>query len=113
LVAMLRCGNAQVAALEHQLTNQFSAHPDAVIVRSQPGLGVVLGARVLASSATPQGVIRRSRDVRRTPAPPRSPCPRAADDGARPSGVQSAAGGCLLPVGVRGADGLTRRPALL
>jgi hypothetical protein len=29
-----------------------------------------------------------------------------------PSGVQSAAGGCLLPVGVRGADGLTRRPAL-
>lgn len=47
LVAMLRCGNAQVAALEQQLTSQFSAHPDAAIVRSQPGLGVVLGARVL------------------------------------------------------------------
>jgi transposase len=47
LVAMLRCCNAQVAALEQQLTSQFSAHPDAVIVRSQPGLGVVLGARVL------------------------------------------------------------------
>ena len=44
---MLRCGNAQVAALEQQLTSQFSAHPDAAIVRSQPGLGVVLGARVL------------------------------------------------------------------
>jgi transposase len=47
LVAMLRCGNAQVAALEQQLTIQFSAHRDAAIVRSQPGLGVVLGARLL------------------------------------------------------------------
>ena len=47
LVAMLRCCNAQIAALEQQLTDQFSAHPDAAIVRSQPGLGVVLGARLL------------------------------------------------------------------
>jgi transposase len=47
LVTMLRCCNQQVAALEQQLTIQFSAHPDAAIVRSQPGLGVVLGARVL------------------------------------------------------------------
>ena len=47
LVAMLRCCNAQVAALEQQLASQFNAHPDAAIVRSQPGLGVVLGARVL------------------------------------------------------------------
>ena len=46
-VAMLRCCNQQVAALEQQLTSQFSAHPDAAIVRSQTGLGVVLGARVL------------------------------------------------------------------
>jgi hypothetical protein len=43
LVAMLRCGNAQVVALEQQLSCQFSTHPDEVIVRSQPGLGVVLG----------------------------------------------------------------------
>jgi transposase len=47
LVAMLRCCNAQVAALEQELTSEFSVHPDAAIVRSQPGLGVVLGARVL------------------------------------------------------------------
>jgi hypothetical protein len=32
LVAMLRSCNAQVAALEQQLTGQFSAHPDAAIV---------------------------------------------------------------------------------
>jgi transposase len=47
LVAMLRCCNEQVATLEEQLTARFGAHPDATIVRSQPGLGVVLGARVL------------------------------------------------------------------
>jgi len=47
LVAMLGCCNAQVVALEQQLSCQFSTHPDAAIVRSQPGLGVVLGARLL------------------------------------------------------------------
>jgi hypothetical protein len=48
LVAMLRRFNEQVAALEQQLAVRFGAHPDAMIVRSQPGLGVVLGVRVLA-----------------------------------------------------------------
>jgi hypothetical protein len=44
LVAVLRCLNEQVTALEQQLASQFNAHSDAAIVRSQPGLGVVLGA---------------------------------------------------------------------
>jgi Transposase IS116/IS110/IS902 family len=48
LVAVLRSLSGQVAALEEQLASQFGAHPDAAILRSQPGLGVVLGARVLA-----------------------------------------------------------------
>jgi transposase len=47
LVAMLGCCNQQVAALAEQLAARFAAHPDAAILRSQPGLGVVLGARVL------------------------------------------------------------------
>ena len=47
LVAVLRCLNEQVAALELQLGARLAAHPDAAIVRSLPGLGVVLGARVL------------------------------------------------------------------
>jgi len=47
LVAMLRCLNQQVAVLEEQLAARFAAHPDAGIVCSLPGLGVVLGARVL------------------------------------------------------------------
>jgi transposase len=37
----------QIAALEHQLAADFEQHPDAEIVRSLPGLGTVLGARVL------------------------------------------------------------------
>ncbi|HEV8651661.1 MAG TPA: IS110 family transposase [Actinomycetes bacterium] len=48
LVVLLGCLNEQVDALEEQLGRRFTAHPDAAIVRSQPGLGVVLGARVLA-----------------------------------------------------------------
>jgi transposase len=38
----------QTAALEEQLTASFEQHPSAEILRSLPGLGVVLGARVLA-----------------------------------------------------------------
>jgi hypothetical protein len=38
----------QTAALEQQLTASFEQHPSAEILHSLPGLGVVLGARVLA-----------------------------------------------------------------
>ena len=37
----------QIAGLEQQLAADFEQHPDAEIVRSLPGLGTVLGARVL------------------------------------------------------------------
>jgi transposase len=39
--------NAQIAELEAVLAAHFEKHPDADIYRSLPGLGVVLGARVL------------------------------------------------------------------
>ncbi len=38
----------QTASLEQQLEASFEQHPNAEILRSLPGLGVVLGARVLA-----------------------------------------------------------------
>jgi transposase len=47
LVAMLRCLNRQITGLEQQLAARFTAHSDAAILQSLPGLGVVLGARVL------------------------------------------------------------------
>lgn len=37
----------QIDELEHELADAFQAHPDAEIMRSLPGLGLVLGARVL------------------------------------------------------------------
>jgi transposase len=40
--------NQQISALEEDLTKAFETHPDAEILRSLPGLGVVLGTRVLA-----------------------------------------------------------------
>jgi transposase len=113
LVAALGCLNQQVAALEQQLPARFADHQDAAIIRSQPGLGVVLGARVLGEFGDdprplpdgqgPQG-LRWHR--------PGHPILRAAHGG-RPGGVQPAAGGCLLPVGVRRADRLTGGAAVL
>jgi transposase len=46
-VAVIQGLNEQIAALEAQLSAQFARHPDAVILRSLPALGVVLGARLL------------------------------------------------------------------
>ena len=39
--------NRQITDLEAELATHFEAHPDADIYRSLPGLGVILGARVL------------------------------------------------------------------
>jgi transposase len=48
LVAVLVTLNEQVKALQGQVEASFGRHPDAEIILSQPGLGAVLGARVLA-----------------------------------------------------------------
>jgi transposase len=47
-VAILTTLNAEIKTLEEQVEAYFGEHPDAEIYLSQPGLGVVLGARVLA-----------------------------------------------------------------
>jgi transposase len=46
--AILSTLNLQITALEEQVEAHFGEHPDAKVYLSQPGLGVVLGARVLA-----------------------------------------------------------------
>jgi transposase len=48
LVAVLVTLNEQVKALQGQVEAHFGRHPAAEIILSQPGLGVILGARVLA-----------------------------------------------------------------
>ena len=48
LVAVITTMVAQTGALEEQVRLGFGQHPDAEIYLSQPGLGMILGARVLA-----------------------------------------------------------------
>jgi transposase len=48
LIAVITALNEQVKTLQGQVEEHFSRHPDAEIYRSQPGMGAVLGARVLA-----------------------------------------------------------------
>jgi hypothetical protein len=48
LIAVLVTLGAQVKALQGQVEAHFGAHPAAEIICSQPGLGAILGARVLA-----------------------------------------------------------------
>ncbi len=46
-VAMIRAYGVTIVELERALTKDFEQHPDAKIILSLPGLGMVLGARVL------------------------------------------------------------------
>jgi transposase len=48
LVAVIGELQSQIDRLEAQLADRFEQHPDAKIIRSLPGLGMTLGARVLA-----------------------------------------------------------------
>jgi len=47
LIAVIITLNEQVKTLQGQVEAHFGRHPDAEIYRSQPGLGAILGARVL------------------------------------------------------------------
>jgi transposase len=47
-VAILTTLQAQITAMTEQVDAYFGQHPDAEIYLSQPGLGTILGARVLA-----------------------------------------------------------------
>ncbi len=46
-VGIITAINTQIQHLESELANHFDKHPDAEIYLSLPGLGVILGARVL------------------------------------------------------------------
>jgi transposase len=48
IVAVSQELTRQIDELERELADAFMSHPDAEILRSLPGLGLVLGARVLA-----------------------------------------------------------------
>jgi hypothetical protein len=47
LVAVIAELNTQISRLEDSLADRFEQHPAAKVIRSLPGLGMILGARVL------------------------------------------------------------------
>jgi transposase len=58
LLAVIAALNEQVKALQGQVGEHFGRHPDAEIYLSQPGMGAVLGARVLAEFGDDPGRYR-------------------------------------------------------
>jgi transposase len=69
---------AKIAGLEAELAEAFEDHPDAEILRNLPGLGVILGARVLAEFGDDRTRQENAR-ARRCYAGLRSPVRRALD----------------------------------
>jgi hypothetical protein len=55
LTQVIAAHNRQITELESVLDDHFGQHPDAAILRSQPGLGVVTGARVLGEFGDDHG----------------------------------------------------------
>lgn len=55
LAAVITTLNAEIKTLEGQVEAHFGRHPDAEVILSQPGIGVVLGARVLAEFGDAEG----------------------------------------------------------
>ena len=68
---------ANVAELEHALGEAFAQHPDAAIITSFPGLGIVLGARILGEIGDDRPGSPTPKPSKRSPGPRRSPEHRA------------------------------------
>jgi transposase len=77
LIAVLTAMVQQIEVLAGQVEQGFGQHPDAEIYRSQPGLGVILGGRVLAEFGDDPGLTPTHGAGRTTPACHRSPRPPA------------------------------------
>ena len=71
LVAVITELSRQVNALAEQVSEGFGRHPDVEIYLSQPGLGMILGARVLAEFGDDPTAISTPGPERTTPEWPR------------------------------------------
>jgi transposase len=77
LAAVITTLNEQVKALESQVEAHFGQHPDAEIYLSQPGMGRILGARVLGELGDDPHRYPDARARKNYAATSRSPAPRA------------------------------------
>ncbi len=78
LVGVLRAMSDQLDGLEGALAAHFEKHPDAELLCGLPGLGAVLGARMLAEFGDDPTRYADARAHGTTPAPLRSPARRGA-----------------------------------
>ena len=108
LVAVLTTMVAQTAVLEEQLRWGFGQHPDAEIYLSQPGLGMILGARVLAEMGDDPGRYADARARKNDAGWPRSPAPQARNGSSWPA--TPATGGSPMPSTNKGFAALTASP---
>jgi hypothetical protein len=77
LVMLIDGLNGQIASLQQDLERAFEVHPSAEVLRSLPGLGIVLGARVLGEFGDDPTRYGDARPDATTRAPHRSPGLRA------------------------------------
>lgn len=89
-VAIIRAFNTEITQLQARVAEHFDQHPDATIYRGQPGIGDIVGARVLGEFGDDPDRFTDARAARTTPATAPSPAPRARRNRARPLGPQPA-----------------------
>ena len=114
LVAVIRELVAQTAGREAQLADRFEQHPDAGVIRSLPGLGMILGARVLGEFGDDPNRYADTKSPKNDAGT--SPITRASGKHRvvlAPLRPQQTSRGCLRPVGVLDAHPQPRRPRLL
>ena len=105
---------AQIGALAQALEADFEQHPDAVVVRSLPGLGTILGARVLGEFGDePDRYLTAKSRKNYAGTSPVHPRLRHQTGRAGPPHPQRPPRRRPLPLGLRRPDRLTRRPPLL
>jgi hypothetical protein len=114
LITVITALNEQVKVLEQQVKDHFGRHPDAEIILSQPGMGPVLGARVLAEFGDDP---RRYADGKAPPQlrrhQPRHPRLREEESRRGPVRAQRPARRRPQRPGLLRPQRLTRRPRLL
>ena len=101
LVAVIAELNAQIGRIEESLADRFEKHPAAKVIRSLPGLGMILGARVLGEfgdDPNRYADAKSRKKLRRHVAHHQSL--GQAQGGARPLRPQQALGRRLLHVGL-------------
>jgi hypothetical protein len=95
LTSVISALNTQIQVMEAQVVAHFGRHPDAERYPSQPGLGEVLAARVLAEFGDDPGRYAGPAPPRTTPGPARSPRRRESDGSCWPA--MRATTGSLMP----------------